>query len=214
MRVGSMLIGGLLITMLFAPSVAEGLGLIPTGTFEIVPGDSSIVFAVPDNRGGFSGRTTQVTGRVAVAAGAAGETYAARVAATIDTGTITTGNALRDASMRATFLQTRQYPVITFAGTVTATPGLGVHPFPAAVRGTLTIRNVTRDVEFAATVTALAHEYLADATTTIRMADYQIPYPRAFIFVARDPVTLTLHIRSRQPDGGGFPARRGAARRP
>jgi hypothetical protein len=31
------------------------------------------------------------------------------------------------------------------------------------------------------------------------MADYQIPYPRAFIFVAHDPVTVTLHIRARQP---------------
>ncbi|HKV43071.1 MAG TPA: YceI family protein, partial [bacterium] len=192
----------------------EGLGLIPTGTFEIVPKDSSVVFAVPDNRGGFSGRTTMVAGHVVVAAGADGETYVARVAATIDSRDITTGNALRDASMRSTFLQTRQYPVITFAGTVTARPGLGVHPFPATASGTLTIRNVTRDVEFPATVTALAHEYLADATTTIRMTDFQIPYPRAFIFVARDPVTVTLHIRSRQPEGGSSPVRWGNARRP
>jgi len=38
----------------------------------------------------------------------------------------------------------------------------------------------------------------ADATAIVRMADYQIPYPRTFIFVARDPVTVTLHLRARQ----------------
>ncbi|HEV2358212.1 MAG TPA: hypothetical protein VGZ23_11470 [bacterium] len=45
---------------------------------------------------------------------------------------------------------------------------------------------------------ALAREYVADASTTLRMVDYEIPYPRAFIFVARDPVTVRLHIRARQ----------------
>ena len=67
MRHGAILIGGLaVLTALWAPSMVEGLVLLPIGTFEIVPGDSSVVFRVPDNRGGFSGRTTQVTGRVAV----------------------------------------------------------------------------------------------------------------------------------------------------
>jgi len=99
--------------------------------------------------------------------------------------------------MRSTFLRTREFPTIAFDGTVRARPGLGVHPFAAAARGRLTIRDLTREVEFPATVTALAREYLADATATVRMADYQIPYPRTFIFVARDPVTVTLHLRAR-----------------
>ena len=199
MRRGLMLTEGLVILAVLAPSIAEGLVLLPTGPFAIAPGDSSVTFAVPDNRGGFTGRTTKVAGRVTVEAPGDGEMYVAHVTATIDARTITTGNGTRDASMRSTFLKTSEYPMISFAGTVTARPGLAVRPFPAMIRGKLTIRNVTREVEFPAKVTALAHEYVADASATIRMADYQIPYPRAFIFVARDPVTVTLHIRSHQP---------------
>jgi polyisoprenoid-binding protein YceI len=180
------------------PAAVGTPALLPAGTFEIVPGDSSVVFAVPDNRGGFSGRTTQVTGRVVVEPPTDGGEYNARVDAAIDAASLATGDGGRDDRMRADFLRTRQFPTITFAGTVSARPGLGVRPFPAAVRGRLTIRDVTRNIEVPATVVALAREYRADAATKIRMADFGIPYPRAFIFVARDPVTITLHILARQ----------------
>jgi polyisoprenoid-binding protein YceI len=200
MRRGVMFIGWLGVAVaLVIPQGAEGLVLLPVGTFEIVPGDSSVTFAVLDNRGGFSGRTTRVTGRVVVEARGDGDEYVAAVTAAIDTASITTGSSIRDASMRSTFLRTGEFPTITFEGTVSARPGLGVHPFPAAARGQLTIRALTREIEFPATVVALAHDYLADAVTTVRMADYEIPYPQFFIFVARDPVTVTLHIHARQP---------------
>jgi polyisoprenoid-binding protein YceI len=200
MQRGVMLTGCLAILIsLIMPSTARAVVLLPTGTFEIVPGDSSVTFTVPDNRGGFSGRTTQVTGRITIEPQGNGDDYVAHVTSAIDAGSITTGNASRDASMRSTFLHTGQFPTINFTGMTTARPGLAIHPFHVVVRGKLTIRDVTREIEFPATVTALAREYLADATATVRMADFQIPYPRAFIFVARDPVTVTLHIRSRQP---------------
>jgi polyisoprenoid-binding protein YceI len=200
MRRGVMFIGWLGVAVaLVIPQGAEGLVLLPVGTFEIVPGDSSVTFAVLDNRGGFSGRTTRVTGRVVVEARGDGDEYVAAVTAAIDTASITTGSSIRDASMRSTFLRTGEFPTITFEGTVSARPGLGVHPFPASARGQLTIRALTREIEFPATVVALARDYLADAVTTVRMADYEIPYPQFFIFVARDPVTVTLHIHARQP---------------
>ena len=181
-----------------APVPWASLTLLPTGTFEIVPGESSVTFFVPDNRGGFTGHTTQVTGGVIVKARPDGEAYTAQVAASIDTRSITTDNGIRDAAMRTTYLHTAQFPAITYRGTAAATPGLGVRPFPAALRGQLTIQNVTRDEEFTATTVALAREFVADASAAVRMADYKIPYPRAFIFVARDPVTVKLHIRARQ----------------
>jgi polyisoprenoid-binding protein YceI len=181
-----------------AAARAAAFSAIPTGGFAIVPGRSSVTFAVPDNRGGFTGRTTNVSGRVDIEP-AAGETYTARITGSIAARTLTTDNALRDRAMYATFLQTGTYPEITFAGTATARPGLAVRPFPAMVRGRLTIRNVTRDAEFTGTVLALAKQYVADAAATVRMADYGIPYPRAFIFVARDPVAITLHIVAQAP---------------
>lgn len=181
------------------PAAHAPAALLPVHGFAIVPGESSVVFAVPDNRGGFSGHTTRVTGTVVVEPEADGERYVAKIAGTVNARTLTTDNPARDRAMAATFLQTGTYPAITFSGTAAAQPGLGVRPFPAAIRGRLTIRAVTRDAAFTATVTALAHEYRADATATVRMADYGIPYPRAFIFVARDPVTVTLHIVARAP---------------
>jgi polyisoprenoid-binding protein YceI len=177
-------------------AAAPPQGLLPTGAFEIVPGESSATFFVPDNRGGFSGTTAQVTGRVTVAE--ADDGYVAQVGAVIDAGSLTTHVGIRDSAMRAAYLRTDRFPTIAFTGTASARPGLGLRPFPAAVRGTLTLRDVSREERFSATVTALSHEYLADATTSIRMADYGVPYPRAFVFVARDPVTVTLHIVARQ----------------
>lgn len=181
-----------------APSSGAALSLIPTGGFAIVPGESSATFVVPDNRGGFSGHTTQLSGRVDIEPAGAG-TFTARITGSINARTLRTDNAPRDAAMHATFLQTSTYPAIAFAGTATAQPGLAVRPFPATIRGQLTIRNVTRDVDFTATVLALANQYVADATATVRMADYGIPYPRAFIFVARDPVTVILHVVAHAP---------------
>ncbi len=180
-------------------SAVESVVLLPVGPFEIVPGDSSVTFSVPDNRGGFIGRTTKITGRIVVEPRQNGEEYVAQVDAMIDTPSITTGDGTRDASMRSTFLKTGEFPHMTFKGTASAHPGLAVRPFATTVHGQLTIRDLTHDAEFPAMVTALAREFLADAETTVRMADYGIPYPRAFIFVARDPVTITLHIRARQP---------------
>ena|ERR1700730_4631512 len=200
MRRGLFFIGCVgLVVSLMIPSAVGGIVLLPVGPFEISPGDSSVTFMVPDNRGGFTGRTTKVTGRIVVQPQADGDAYGAQVDAVIDTASITTGNDARDATMRSAFLHTDQFPMVTFTGTVSARPGLAVRPFPAAVHGRLKIRDVTRDADFSATVTALAREFLADAVTTVRMADYQIPYPRALIFVARDPVTVTLHIPARQP---------------
>ncbi|HLN13169.1 MAG TPA: YceI family protein [bacterium] len=180
------------------PAASAPDSLLPTGTFEIARDASSAVFFVPDNRGGFSGRTTQLSGQIVVAQSTA-EDYTAQVSATIDAGTLTTQNGIRDAAMRAVYLRTAQFPAITFVGTASARPGLGVAPFPAEIRGRLTLRDVTRDEQFTATITALSRTYVADATATLRMADYGIPYPRAFIFVARDPVTVTLHLVARQP---------------
>jgi polyisoprenoid-binding protein YceI len=188
-----------IILSLVISSAVESVVLLPVGSFAIVPGDSSVTFSVPDNRGGFTGRTTKITGRIAVEPRQDGEEYIASVDAMIDTSSITTGDGTRDASMRSTFLKTGEFPHMTFKGTMSAHPGLAVRPFAATVHGQLTIRDVTRGAEFPTMVTALAREFLADAETTVRMADYGIPYPRAFIFVARDPVTVRLHIRARQP---------------
>src|SRR5207249_383539 len=66
--------------------------------------------------------------------------------------------------------------------------------------GRLTMRGVTREVAFPVRLTALRDSYLVDGSTTIRMTDFTIPIPRFLIFVAEDPVQVTLKLRFRASD--------------
>ena len=92
-------LGAALLSIL--PPAVGALALLPVGTFEIAPRESSVVFAVPDNRGGFSGHTTQVTGRIVIEPPNDAGEYQARIDGAIDAASLTTGNGSRDASMRA-----------------------------------------------------------------------------------------------------------------
>lgn len=172
---------------------AAALALLPTGPFALEPGSSRVEFFVKDNRGGFTGvvRDVQATAVVREQDG----TFVADVDARIDARTITTGSGLRDSQMRREFLVTDRYPVVTFRGTavpVDAVTGLSFH---AVMKGQLTIKDVTHEVEFPVRVTALRDSYLVDGKVTIRMTDFNIPIPRLFIFVAEDPVDVTLKVR-------------------
>src|SRR5579864_4279081 len=83
------------------PATPPRAETVPLHGFAIVPGESSVTFAVPDNRGGFSGHTAQVTGRVEVEP-AGGDAYAARISGVVDAGSLTTGIGMRDRAMQAT----------------------------------------------------------------------------------------------------------------
>lgn len=177
--------------------VLAAASLIPLGPFVADPADSRIEFTVRDNRGGFTGVARAVDARVVVRE--QGESFAADVEARIDAATITTGIALRDRQMRRDFLQTDRYPAITFRGTAVPRDRPGGLPFAVTLRGPLTIRGVSREVEIPLRVTALADRYLAEGQVTLRLSDFRIPIPRFFIFVAEDPVVVTLKIRLTPP---------------
>lgn len=167
--------------------------LIPLGTFTLDERASRVEFHVRDNRGGFTGVARDVDVRVVVRE--RGDTFAADVQVRVDARTITTGIGLRDAQMRRDFLQTDRYPFITFRGTAAPRRQPGALPFPAVLRGELTIKDTTREVEIPLRVTALADSYLAEGQVTVRMSELGIPIPRFLIFVAEDPVLITVKVR-------------------
>src|SRR5262249_33102104 len=102
----TVIIGCMTATVLsILPAAVGALTLLPAGRFEITPGESSVVFRVPDNRGGFSGRTTRVTGSVVTEPPTDGDDTA-RVNAAIDAASLDTGNGGRDDRMRGEFLRT------------------------------------------------------------------------------------------------------------
>lgn len=170
--------------------------LIPTGSFAFDQGDSRVEFFVKDNRGGFTGVVHDLTATATVREQEG--SFAGEVDAKIDARTITTGIGVRDRQMRTDFLETAKYPYITFRGTVAPASRPGGLPFRAVLRGRLTIKATTREVEIPIRVTALKDAYLGEGQVTVKMSDYHIPIPRFLIFVAEDPVTITLKVRFEQ----------------
>jgi len=170
---------------------------LPTGDFAIRHPEDSVEFVVRDTRGGFTGRTGEITGTVTVRelVREQVEGYAADVAARIDARTIRTGSGLRDGQMRSTqFLHTDEFPFITFRGAVTAEAPEGSR-FKGLLRGRLTIKDVTRTVEVPLEITVADGAYLAQGEVVVRITEFGIPIPRFLIFVAEDPVTVKLRIR-------------------
>ena len=174
--------------------IAQAPALIPVGAFRIEPTDSRVEFVMRDNRGGFTGTTDRVEGSVTVRQGE-GETFSAAVEGRIDARTLTTGNGMRDGQMRRDFLRTDQHPFITFKGTATPRDRATGGTIRAIMRGSLTIREVTREIDMPLEVIALADEYRATGEVTIRLTEFGIPIPRFLIFVAEDPVLVRLRMR-------------------
>ncbi|MDR7418769.1 MAG: YceI family protein [Armatimonadota bacterium] len=166
--------------------VLQAPTLLPVGTFRVDPGDSRVEFVMRDNRGGFTGATDRVEGTVTVTQPDA-ETFAAAVDARVDARTLHTGNGIRDGQMRRDFLRVDEHPYLTFRGSVTSRERPTAGPMRVVLRGALTIRGTTRDVEIPLSVTALADEYRAAGELTVRLSAFGIPTPRFLIFVAEDP---------------------------
>lgn len=173
--------------------VLAAASLLPLGPFGLDAPHSRVEFAVRDNRGGFTGVAQDVEARAVVRE--QGETFSAEVDVRIDARKITTGIGVRDGQMRRDFLHTERFPFITFRGTAVPRQRPGGLPFPVLLRGTLTIKDVGREIELPIRVTALADSYLAEGQITLRLSDFRIPLPRFFIFVAEDPVLVTFKIR-------------------
>jgi polyisoprenoid-binding protein YceI len=173
--------------------------IVPVGSFRVEPGGPRppVEFLMRDNRGGFTGSTDRVEGTVTVRPD--GDGVVASIEARIDARTLATGNGMRDGQMRRDFLRTDQHPFITFRGTAAPRGSLTGDMIRATMRGSLTIRDVTREIEMPLDIVALADEYRASGEVTIRMTEYGIPIPRFLIFVAEDPVVVRLRIRLRRP---------------
>jgi polyisoprenoid-binding protein YceI len=176
--------------------VAAAITFLPVGTFEIDRGASRVEFLVKDNRGGFTGVVRDLSASVAVRE--QGASFAGDVQVQIDARTMTTGVGVRDNQMRRDFLETGKFPFITFRGTIAPVDRVGALPFRATLKGLLAIKQVTQEVEIPVRVTALRDTYLAEGQVTIKMSDFKIPIPRFLIFVAEDPVTVTLKVRFAQ----------------
>jgi polyisoprenoid-binding protein YceI len=171
--------------------------ILPVGTFRLEPGGGRVEFVMRDNRGGFTGATEQVEGTATVTQTDA-ESFSASVEARVDARTLETGSRIRDGQMRRDFLQTDRHPLITFRGTAESRERLTGGAVRARLRGTLTIRGASREIDMPVTAVALADEYRVNGEATIRLSDYGIPIPRFLVFVAEDAVVVKVRARFRR----------------
>lgn len=182
-----------LAAVLAAPAATAVAQPAPAGTFAVVPGQSTVEFFVRDNRGGFVGRSDQLTGSLTVRRRDDGA-YVADLDLSLDARTIRTGIGLRDDQMRGA-LGTGTHPFITFKGSAVA-ERITDATFDAAVRGTMTVRGVSREITLNAAVARAGDAYRGDAKTGVRMTDFGITPPRLLFLAAEDPVALTIHIET------------------
>ncbi len=171
--------------------------LLPAGTWEIDPSHSTVEFAVRHLMvSKVKGRFTTVSGTVTVPE----NPLESVVRASVDVGSIHTGDAQRDGHLRtADFFEVDKYPTMEFVSTGVRPAGDGY-----VLSGRLTLHGVTRDIEldleFHGTGTGPDGRPRAGLTATgeIDRRDYGIditmPLPGGGVVVG-DKVKIALEVQ-------------------
>ncbi|MGH3469313.1 MAG: YceI family protein [Thermocrispum sp.] len=170
---------------------------VPVGTWIIDPAHSSIGFSVRHLMGKVRGTFEQLAGHMTIAAQPAD----CSATATIDMSSVNTANRMRDDDLRSVnFFDVDRHPEMTFEST-----GLSVNDGPLELRGMLTIRGITRDVDMEVEFLGLDETGLQgeqriglSATTTIRRSDYGVGAAAGDgqKIVVGDKITIQLDIQA------------------
>ena len=155
--------------------------------------DQGNVFAVA------VGQTQGVTGEIRVNFDQPQDTTVGALAVNISG--FTSDNQRRDSAIRDRFLQSAQYPTVTF--TPTEIEGLpeviepGVE-YTITLRGDLTIRDTTRPIVFDAQVRQEGDTFTGQAVTTFLMSEYGFgPIDILGILKTEDEVKVTIDFVAR-----------------
>jgi polyisoprenoid-binding protein YceI len=182
-------------------SAAEPSATGSPTVYTIAPGQSQANFTIDEvllnAPNTVIGSTSQVTGQIAVDLSDPGSAQVGTIQ--IDASTLVTDNNQRNNMIRRFILSTDEYPYISFAPTAlqglpsTITQG---QSYPLQITGLLTIRDVTREVTFDATVTPVsAGQLTGSASTVIQYADWNISIPQVpLVAGTSDQVGLALNF--------------------
>lgn len=173
-------------------------------TFEIMPGESEARFIIDEVLRGEDttvvGTTDQVAGQLAVDPSNPPTTRIGTIR--VNARTLATDSEFRDRAIKNRILNTNEYEFIEFTPTeISGLPeqmSIG-ESYSFQITGDLTVRYVTREVVFDATVTPISQSELEGiATTTIEYADFDIIIPDArSVTSVADTVTLELDFVAR-----------------
>ena len=184
----------------------EGDGLSGVVAYSFVPEASTVTYEVGetflDQGNVFQvavGTTQGVTGEILVNFDQPQEALVGTLA--VDISGFTSDNNRRDSAIRDRFLQSAQYPMVTF--TLKAIEGLpeaieqGVE-YPITLQGDLTIRGTTRPAAFDVQVRLDGNTLTGQAVTTFLMSDYGFgPINVLGILQTEDEVKITVDFVAR-----------------
>lgn len=174
--------------------------------YQIIPGESTLTYEVGEvflnqgNRFNLAvGTTSQVEGEIAINQANPTESSVGEISA--DISQFTSDSNRRDNALRDRFIQSSQYPIVTFsASQIDGLPEnyQGGEEISLRISGDLTIREATRPVTFDATVKLEGDTLSGTAETTILMSDFGFgPIDIAGILKTEDEAKVTLNFIAR-----------------
>ncbi len=175
--------------------------------YEIVPAESQARFLINEVLNGAPktvvGTTDQVSGQISLDMADPGATQMGTIL--VNARTLVTDNDFRNRALANQILRTGQFEFVTFVPTQVIGLPESVEvgtAYSFQILGDLTVRDVSQEVTFDATVTPTADETLQGiATATILYADYSIVIPEArSVASVEDEVILEIEFVAR-PQG-------------
>lgn len=165
-----------------AETASQSQGVAQTGvvTYQLVPEESSITYEVDET---FINENNRLNTAIGTTAGVSGEFQAdfdnpqnsSLGPLTVDISGLTSDSGRRDNAIRDRFLQSSQFPTVTFTATsITGLPATyeqGVD-YPVTITGDLTIREVTFPATFDTTIRLDSDTVRGKAETTFLMSDF------------------------------------------
>jgi polyisoprenoid-binding protein YceI len=175
-------------------------------TFVIVPGESSVTYEVGEvfiREGNVFnlavGVTNVVSGEFQIDYNNPQNSMIGPIS--VDISKFTSDQGLRDRAIREEWLESNTYPIATFVPTsIEGIPEAGEEGVEYSLRitGDMTIREITKEVTFDATVKVENDIMSGTATTTLLMSDFEVgPIDIIGILKTEDEVKLTFNIVAR-----------------
>jgi polyisoprenoid-binding protein YceI len=169
-----------------SPAPAENLVL------HVAASRSQVIFDAQAFLHSFSGRTSQIRGAIRVADEERPE--GSKACFRIDAASLETGNATRDAIMRDEHLQTSRFPTIAFDLLQVEGARHAADGWEFVARGTLTLRDVTREIRFPVLARRVADDVRLTGEIPLKMSDHGIPVPKFLFLTVEDQVLVRFDV--------------------
>jgi polyisoprenoid-binding protein YceI len=118
----------------------------------------------------------------------------------VDLRTLDTGIGLRNRHMREDYLHTDKFPYARYKGSIVRVQRSG-RDNTVAVRGTMDIHGVTRQMDINATLTLTNNGYRVKSSFQIKLPDHDIPIPRFMFLKISEVMRLELDFHLKKVKG-------------